>query len=298
MAKVLDNINLGECGVCYRELLLNQDHILTICGHLFCVKCLLNWYNLSNGCPMCRAELCEKTREEPENETSNLENIYEIDEYDNDSIFTGDSDDGRFDTIDDYLSDDYTWTGIVEEDDLEINTINPEVISEVSIMRQDIIKLHRCDLYKLCTILPKQFNGNIIQKIVNRDKYLEFAIISMQNSMISGYNYNYTQIEPTYDQEDIYEIVMKNTENPTSEVHHFCRIRGRRMVNNRFIVNFNDGTSFNRYSLEYAFVVDIFSPNMVREDELVIETENKEIMFKDIRRLYKISPMFELENEM
>ena len=297
MDSIIKEHFLGECCICYKHLILEAGHIVTECKHLFCVKCLLNWYNLSNVCPICRAVLHEKTSEEHENQDNTLENIYQVDEFDNDSIFTGDSDDGRFDTIDDYLADDYTWNGIVEEDDLEIDTINPEVISQISKMRQDVIKLHRCDLYKMCTILPKQFNGNIIQKIVNRDKYLDFAVISMQNSWISGYNYNYTEIT-TYDQENIYEIVMKNTENPTSVVHHFCRIRGRRMVNNRFILHFNDGTSFNRYSLEYAFVVDIFSPNMIRDDELVIQTENKEIMFKDIRRLYKISPVFEIDNEV
>jgi hypothetical protein len=293
MSRVLDNINIGECSICYRDLLLNQDHILTICGHLFCVKCLFHWYNLSNACPVCRANLSEL-----ENEDNNLENIHQVDDFDSDSIYTGDSDDGRFDTIDDFLHDDYTWTGIVVEDDLKIETINPEVINQLSITRQNIIKLHRYDLYKMCTLLPKQFNGNIIQNIINRDKYLDFTSISMQSSMISGYNYIYTEIGPTYHQEDIYEIVLKNTDNPTTEVHYFCRIRGRTMVNNHFIQNYNDGTSLDRCSLEYAFVVDIFSLNMVKDDELVIQTEKEKIMFKDIRRLYKISPMFELENEM
>jgi hypothetical protein len=91
---------------------------------------------------------------------------------------------------------------------------------------------------------------------------------------------------------------MKNIDDPLNEVHHFCRIRGRKMVNNHFIQNYNDGTSVNRCSLEYAFVVDIITTifsthsNM---DEFITIKENDIIMFKDIRRLYNISPVFEID---
>jgi hypothetical protein len=34
-----------------------SNHIFTVCGHLFCVKCLLNWNNNSSTCPLCREKL-------------------------------------------------------------------------------------------------------------------------------------------------------------------------------------------------------------------------------------------------
>ena len=31
--------SVGECGVCYMTLPLRANHIFTMCGHLFCVRC-------------------------------------------------------------------------------------------------------------------------------------------------------------------------------------------------------------------------------------------------------------------
>lgn len=49
--------SVGECCVCYTNLPLRANHIFTMCGHLFCVRCLLQWWDTSSTCPMCRAEL-------------------------------------------------------------------------------------------------------------------------------------------------------------------------------------------------------------------------------------------------
>jgi len=48
---------IGECGICYDKLPMYSNHIFTLCGHLFCVKCLLNWNNNSSTCPLCREKL-------------------------------------------------------------------------------------------------------------------------------------------------------------------------------------------------------------------------------------------------
>ena len=34
----------GECGVCYSDLPARSNHVATICGHLFCVRCFLRWH--------------------------------------------------------------------------------------------------------------------------------------------------------------------------------------------------------------------------------------------------------------
>ena len=48
---------IGECGVCYSQLPLYANHVFTLCGHLFCLRCLLKWWDNSTTCPLCRAEL-------------------------------------------------------------------------------------------------------------------------------------------------------------------------------------------------------------------------------------------------
>jgi hypothetical protein len=48
---------IGECGVCYQLLTERRNHVFTLCGHLFCVQCLLKWWNTSSTCPICRAAL-------------------------------------------------------------------------------------------------------------------------------------------------------------------------------------------------------------------------------------------------
>ena len=49
--------SVGECNVCYEALPARSNHVFTICGHLFCVKCLLMWWDTASSCPMCRAEI-------------------------------------------------------------------------------------------------------------------------------------------------------------------------------------------------------------------------------------------------
>ena len=72
----LSNIeeSIGECSVCYDALPLHANHVLTVCSHLFCVKCFIRWCcsNLSASCPMCRSPLIaeeeDEVREEEEEE--------------------------------------------------------------------------------------------------------------------------------------------------------------------------------------------------------------------------------------
>lgn len=47
----------SKCGVCYDFLPKNSNRVYTICGHLFCVRCILIWNNHDNSCPLCRKPL-------------------------------------------------------------------------------------------------------------------------------------------------------------------------------------------------------------------------------------------------
>jgi hypothetical protein len=70
----LSNIeeSIGECSVCYDALPLHANHVLTVCSHLFCVKCFIRWCcsNSSASCPMCRRPLIVEEEEDEQNEQS------------------------------------------------------------------------------------------------------------------------------------------------------------------------------------------------------------------------------------
>ncbi len=57
---------IGECGICYDPLQERTNHVFTMCGHLFCLRCLLKWWDTSTTCPMCREELYEPDAEAAE----------------------------------------------------------------------------------------------------------------------------------------------------------------------------------------------------------------------------------------
>lgn len=59
--------SVGMCNICYESLPVGANHVFTICGHLYCVKCFLKWWDSSITCPMCRAKLLDM--EEDENDT-------------------------------------------------------------------------------------------------------------------------------------------------------------------------------------------------------------------------------------
>jgi hypothetical protein len=58
-SRTLSGGSVGGCCVCYTNLPLRANHVFTMCGHLYCVRCLLKWWDTSSTCPVCRAELYE-----------------------------------------------------------------------------------------------------------------------------------------------------------------------------------------------------------------------------------------------
>jgi hypothetical protein len=95
--------NIGDCSVCYQPLPLRSNHVFTICGHLFCVKCLLIWWDTATTCPMCRADILEHEEERPD--VSHVNNaqpppvVHELD--DSDDHDSDDDDDEHDDEHDD-----------------------------------------------------------------------------------------------------------------------------------------------------------------------------------------------------
>ena len=74
----LSNIEetIGECSVCYDALPLHANHVLTICSHLFCVKCFIRWCSSSTSCPMCRRPLIAEEDEDEDNTGMSYEYLH------------------------------------------------------------------------------------------------------------------------------------------------------------------------------------------------------------------------------
>ena len=48
-----------DCCICYSEI--PKARTTLECGHSFCTKCILTWFQRNNTCPMCRATVPEAT---------------------------------------------------------------------------------------------------------------------------------------------------------------------------------------------------------------------------------------------
>ena len=59
-----------DCCICYSEL-PNATTTLE-CGHSFCTKCILTWFQRNNNCPMCRATVPEAAGQRGLRRTLNL----------------------------------------------------------------------------------------------------------------------------------------------------------------------------------------------------------------------------------
>ena len=238
---------IGECSVCYTGLSSKSGHVITECIHLFCVKCLLKWHNQSSTCPICRRNLYELDEDDV---------LYEHDDYTDDS-----GDDGRFDTIDDYLIDEVNWSGIAEEDDRQLVS-SGNYIQDVSDMRTNNINFTRYNTYISNMLSENQFYGEISQIFIQRNEY--------KANIQFGKQY-------------FYEIVVKNEPN---DIHIFGHIIEKKLHNVQH--GYYPDTDVIRYRLEYGFQIYEIDPlNDINE----INKSIKKIMFVDIRRMYSIYPI-------
>lgn len=67
-ASAAASASVGECGVCYNTLPARSNHVFTLCGHLFCVSCLLKWRDVNMTCPNCRANLIDSVNDDEDDD--------------------------------------------------------------------------------------------------------------------------------------------------------------------------------------------------------------------------------------
>lgn len=75
----MGNVECDEstCSVCYDILPQTANRVYTVCGHLFCVKCILNWNDQQNTCPLCRRALIEIGDDDADADDDDGESIYD-----------------------------------------------------------------------------------------------------------------------------------------------------------------------------------------------------------------------------
>jgi len=235
---------IGDCSICYIQLLPRANHAFTECGHLFCMKCLLTWHEQSSTCPMCR------------------EKLYVKDDAFEDGYIDDSGDDGRFDTIDDYLVEEIEWSKIIEEDDLRVQ-ISQENLSYIHNMRKRILDLLILQAYTDELLTQLEYIGEISIIFINR----------------ADYRYIHVNFPNYY-----YEIVLKTHDSGDNETHYFGNIIEMKMCNVPF-GEYPSGAV--RYTLEYAFIIDYIDPLEVHQQT--------QVLFRDIRRLYSFRPIVSVD---
>lgn len=59
------NINAGEtCCICFETYSTSRNMAVTLCGHAFCLECILKHSKEKSNCPLCRSSLFHKQQNE------------------------------------------------------------------------------------------------------------------------------------------------------------------------------------------------------------------------------------------
>lgn len=146
----------GECGVCYSDLPARTNHVATICGHLFCVRCFLKWHLSSTTCPMCRKKLYEGIDDfefEPVGggQAAIMENWGSPD-----TAYANEHADAT-NHMHDYLRYPFQWSANVEQDDIRSDPQNAEAIAD---MRNQVLmglSTEDTDSFRHVPIQPRDY---------------------------------------------------------------------------------------------------------------------------------------------
>ena len=154
--------SVGDCNICYKSLPIRSNHIFTVCGHLFCVKCLFNWNNQSATCPLCRKTLYE-------NITSfNVVDNWEINRNNEHSLspsnVTSDSNTNSDDLI--------HWTDDPYDGDLLMGHLSERESIQLYDFRIASLDIFRCKIYIDSLFSIMQFTGEFTYQFIPRNHYI------------------------------------------------------------------------------------------------------------------------------
>jgi hypothetical protein len=254
--------NVGECSICYMSLPVRSNHVFTVCGHLFCIKCFLKWWDISTSCPMCRDEILV------------LDDVADIDRFSSyDEEFFQVRPYQRDTNILHFLyADDGIEWGDAHQDDSNISV--PLSTNEITYMQferkwaLDMIRSHMFHTQVL-SIIDFNFGGECYEKFVPRSEYLQLR----HNNRMG--RENFYEIVTCRREETSYEF---NSQIPEANLFGYIIDIGIELVHE---------------DSEYSFKIEVFNHPRVRfwDDLGVINPrmlETRTILFSDIRRLYSI----------
>ena len=314
---------IGECSVCYDPLPLRSNHIYTVCGHLFCVKCLFRWGIQNPTCPFCREKLYydDDAVDHDSDSDSASDSDGEGDDDDDDddnNDYGGENGDQEFvdnnnnndninndeytvhttvhawrdlvPAIDSYLHDDEElhWTGIADDDDNEVPNISRGEIEELREARVVAISMISRHFYQTLLMTNMEITGEIIHTFIPRAEYMEIN----NNDIGRGGNF--------------YEFVLCRRllpqSEPSSEMNLFGYITEIKVVEIRNAHLLSNQSWENTH--EYCFVVEVFDSlwrgvgdRLFAEGIIdLTECEQMTLRFSDVRRVYSVCTMTRVQS--
>jgi hypothetical protein len=256
------NESVGDCGICYKSLPIQSNHIYTVCGHLFCVKCLFNWNNTSSTCPMCRKLLYENI-----NNSNNVETLHRILPNSNIYNYTQsiESDLSSHDTtfeIYAHTTDLIEWPDDPNEGDILINDISERESLQLYNFRISSLDIFRRKIYFDNLFSDRIFTGRFTYEFIPRNHYIYLNVGS----------------------EHLYEFVIrKNTLDDNIDEINFIG----------YLIEFNS------YEPDDYLIISILHPRFIDyqltyiEETNNIDYSNLIFKFSNVRRLYAICPVYE-----
>jgi hypothetical protein len=257
------NESVGDCGICYKQLPLHSNHVFTICGHLFCVKCLFNWNNTSSTCPMCRKVLYENIANLDTSDTphfiwpNNIDNADNIDNEDSSSDMSNETYDNSNDVIE--------WSDDPYEGDMLINDISQIERTQLTNFRTLSLDIYRRKIYKDSLVTNKIFTGQLPYQFIPRNHYIYLNV----------------GIEHLYE-----FVIRKNTWDDNMDEINFLG----------HILEFNVNYSEDDEDEENLLVI-ILHPQFIEQcynqDTNTITFVRLNFKFSNVRRMYSICPVHE-----
>lgn len=48
---------IGECPICFEDIIVNKINLALPCGHVFHETCITRWIKINRSCPLCYYQL-------------------------------------------------------------------------------------------------------------------------------------------------------------------------------------------------------------------------------------------------
>lgn len=307
--------SVGDCNICYDSLPARSNHVFTLCGHLFCVKCLLRWWDTAITCPICRANIMEVAADTAGAGAGAGGTVSAAIDIGGWEIEASASDDSESDSDNDFVGDDNVGGGVGGggvDLGLSITSFNRYLHIDSSVewsaagagvthpeYDDEAVQLSQVECDNI------RWSREIALNLFTRARFLETLFSNIEflgnGGMVHEFIPKQQWIEIGHDQMGphlMFEFVMRGTAsyNAPMETNFFGYISSIVVVRVAADVprrHYHDADDDWENSHEYAFIVHVFSPvapyGRYDIDDDTFETAELLFRFSDIRRMYSMS---------